>query len=333
MEYFGVADSDGLTALGYKGSVIGNIEQAKGLLNNVAVYGNANSIDTFARDNMSSEQRRMLANAKDDIDRARLFNLMTTGKNLQGFIGDKSFSVGFGGAGTTSSYMGSINSQISRSMGFSSNAGNGFDAMAYGAGGMRGMEAMAVAGTAFNTAMSVANNIGGVMRVGRMASSLTSRVLGGGGGGGGSSIAPTPSALANAPVTMSSSAESLEASASIILPEGTSLSFSGGGMANLVQHSQSLSPMAQRLSNWQRQGSITQKGKNSHQNSSFYNNSSSSLLESSNLLEDSPLLDNPIETMAEQQTNLMQNFKNSTSRGGTKGSKNRGGNGGKKENF
>lgn len=213
-------------------------------------------------------------------------------------------------------------------MGFSSNAGNGFDAMAYGAGGMRGMETMAVAGTAFNTAMTAVSNVGGVMRAGRMVSGLANSVLGGGGGGGGgSSIAPAPSALANAPISMSSSAESLEASAQMILPEGTSLSFSGGGMSNLVQHSQSLSPMAQRLSNWQRQGSITQRGKNSLQNlssSSFYNNPSSSLLENSSLLEDSPLLDNPIETLAEQQSNLMQNFKNSTSRGGIKGSKNGG---------
>lgn len=48
--------------------------------------------------------------------------------------------------------MGSINSQISRSMGYISSGGNGFDAMAYGAGGMRGMETMAVASTALSVA-------------------------------------------------------------------------------------------------------------------------------------------------------------------------------------
>ena len=62
--------------------------------------------------------------------------------------------------------MGSVNSQISRTMGFMSSGGNGFDAMAYGAGGMRAMEGVAVASTALNTAMTAVNTITNVTGVG-----------------------------------------------------------------------------------------------------------------------------------------------------------------------
>lgn len=130
---------------------------------------------------MTSAQRKILSNASSDVDRARLFNLMTTGKNLQGFVGDKSFNVGFGGAGTTSSYMGSINSQISRSMGYSANAGNGFSAMAYGASGMGAMEGVAVAGTAFNTAMTAVNAVNQIGRMGGGAFNMARGFMGGGG--------------------------------------------------------------------------------------------------------------------------------------------------------
>lgn len=170
----GVANSTGgLTSAGYEGARIAGMERAKGLLDNVATYGNAQSIDTFANDvGLSSSQRNALANAGSASERAKLLSLMTLGRNISGFVGDKSFNVGFGGAGTTSSYTGVVSSQIARNMGFVSNGGNGFDAMAYGAGGMAGMEAMAVAGTTFNTITTAVSNVASVLPNGAFAKNV-----------------------------------------------------------------------------------------------------------------------------------------------------------------
>lgn len=180
----GVANSTGgLTSAGYEGARIAGMERAKGLLDNVATFGNAQSMDTFARDvGLSLGQRDALANAGSASERAKLLSLMTLGRNISGFVGDKSFNVGFGGAGTTTSYMGSINSQISRSMGFTANAGNGFSAMAYGAGGMGAMEGMAVASTAYSTASSIAKAVSQVGRIGGGAMDMARGFMGGGGG-------------------------------------------------------------------------------------------------------------------------------------------------------
>lgn len=179
---------------------------------------------------MTSAQRKILSNASSDVDRARLFNLMTTGKNLQGFVGDKSFNVGFGGAGTTTSYMGSINSQISRSMGYSANAGNGFSAMAYGAGGMKGMEAMAVAGTALNTATTAINTISNLNSMGGKAMNMARGFMGGSGGGQSSGI-PMRDLVVNSSVEFQGSG----VASNLTIPQGANLAFQGGNKALMRQ--------------------------------------------------------------------------------------------------
>lgn len=67
-------------------------------------------------------------------------------------------------------------------MGFTANAGNGFSAMAYGAGGMGAMEGMAIASTAYSTASSIAKAVSQVGRIGGGAMDMARGFMGGGGG-------------------------------------------------------------------------------------------------------------------------------------------------------
>lgn len=153
---------------------------------------------------------------------------MTLGRNISGFVGDKSFNVGFGGAGTTSSYSGVVSSQLARNMGFVSSGGNGFDAMAYGAGGMKGMEAMAVAGTAINTATTAINTISNFTALGGKAMGMARGFMGGGG------QAPSVGMrdlVASSPIEFQGGG----AGANYLMPQGTNLTFQGGNNAIMRQ--------------------------------------------------------------------------------------------------
>lgn len=66
-------------------------------------------------------------------------------------------------------------------MGFISSGGNGFDAMAYGSGGMKGMETMAVASTALNTATTAINTISNFTALGGKTMGVARGFMGGGG--------------------------------------------------------------------------------------------------------------------------------------------------------
>lgn len=114
-------------------------------------------------------------------------------------------------------------------MGYASNAGNGFDAMAYSSGGMKGMEAMAVASTAVNTATTAINTISNFTALGGKAMGMARGFMGGGG--------QAPSVAMRDLVTSSPMEfqASGVATSNLTMPQGANLAFRGGNNAIMRQ--------------------------------------------------------------------------------------------------
>lgn len=155
----GTIGENGFTQAGISGLRMQAHEQAGELLSYSTTFGNAKGIDNLARDiGLSGTQRSMLRNASSPEARSRLFNLMTQGKTLSGHFGDTSFRANIGDASISTSYSGSISSQIGFSGGIVGNMGYASSYMAYQAGGGEAVRNIAGAESGLNFVNSVTDN-------------------------------------------------------------------------------------------------------------------------------------------------------------------------------
>lgn len=155
----GTIGENGFTQAGISGLRMQSHEQAGELLSYNTTFNNAQGIDNLARDiGLSGTQRSMLRNASSPEERSRLFNLMTQGKTLTGHFGDTSFRANIGDVSISTSYSGSISSQIGFSGGIVGNMGYASSYMAYQAGGGDTVRATAGAESGLNFVNSVVNN-------------------------------------------------------------------------------------------------------------------------------------------------------------------------------